>query len=178
LAGLKPAAPVPPAAVSLVKASQKAVVLVKGTKFTVPAYAYTADGAKVKVTWKSSKPKTAAVSAKGTISAKKAGKATITITAGGKKATVKVTVLAKKPAKKVTKVTAKVPKKIAVGATATITGAYSPARVAKVKVRYKSSAPSVISVDKVGRLVAKQAGKAKITITAGGKAKTYTVTAG
>lgn len=47
---------------------------------------------KKKVTFKSSSPKVASVNKKGVITAKKAGKATITIKAGNKKVKVKVTV--------------------------------------------------------------------------------------
>jgi hypothetical protein len=164
------------ATVSLVKAGQKAVVLAKGQQVTIAALAYTNTGANAKVSWSSSAKTVASVSATGKITAKKAGKTTITIKAGAKSTTLKVTVLAKRPSAKVKKVTASLPKTLAAGGSGTVTPAYTPARVAKVKVTYTSANPAVVSVDKAGRLLAKQAGTAKITVKAGGKAKTYTIT--
>jgi hypothetical protein len=162
-------------AVTSVKAAQKAVVLVKGTKVRIAAKAYTDAGANAKVTWKSSKKAVASVSASGTIKAKKAGKTVVTVSAGGKSVKIKVTVVAKKPAAKVTRVTAKVPRSLAVGRTASITGTYKSALAAKVKVTYKSSRLAVATIDAAGRLVAKSPGTTKITVKAGKKSKTYTL---
>ncbi|MDR1293460.1 MAG: Ig-like domain repeat protein [Bifidobacteriaceae bacterium] len=182
LAGLVAQAPAPVtgpegsvATVSLVKAGQRAVVLAKGQKITIAALAYTDTGAKATVRWSSSAKSVATVSSTGMITAKKAGKATITIRAGAKNTTLKVTVLAKKPSATVKKVTATVPKTLRVGDSGTVIPTYSPARVAKVKVTYTSANPDVVSVDKTGRLLAKQAGTAKISVKAGGKTKVYTV---
>ena len=64
-------------------------------KITVPAgsaYDLNIKGTKLKAKWKSSNSKVAAVSQTGTVTAKKAGKAIITATLGGKKFTCKVTV--------------------------------------------------------------------------------------
>jgi uncharacterized protein YjdB len=163
-------------AVTAVKAGQKSLVLVKGQKLRLAANAYTAQGATVSVTWKSSKSSVATVNSKGTVTAKKAGKSVLTVSAGGKKATVNVTVLAKKSNAKVTSVTANVPKTLAVGAAASVSATYKSAKVAKVKVAYKSSAPGVAAIDSAGRLVAKAPGTAKITVKAGTKSKAYTVT--
>jgi hypothetical protein len=173
-----PQVPATSSAVVRVKAAQRAVTLVKGQSIRLSAGAYTAAGAKAKVSWKSSKAKVAKVATNGTITAKKAGKAMITVKAGGKATRIAVTVLAKKPASaKVATVKATgVPKTLAVGATAAITGSYTPARTLKAKVTYASSNPSVLVVDKNGIVTAKAAGKAKITVKAGTKAKKYTVT--
>jgi beta-glucosidase len=180
LAALVPAvqAPQVPASgqVVVVKAAQKSVVLVKGTRVKIPAKSYTEAGVAGKVTWKSSKKSIASVSAAGTITAKKAGKATVTVSAGGKTATIKVTVLAAKPKAKVTSVSATVPKTLTVGSAASVTGSYKAASAAKVRVTYKSSAPTIAAIDQVGRLVAKAPGTAKITVKAGSKSKSYTVT--
>ncbi|MDR1152255.1 MAG: glycoside hydrolase family 3 C-terminal domain-containing protein [Bifidobacteriaceae bacterium] len=181
LAGLvapAPQTPQPPlsGAVVAVKAGQKSVVLVKGTKIKIAAKSYTDAGIVGPVAWKSSKKSVATVTSAGTITAKRAGKATITVTAGGKTASVKVTVLAKKPKAKVTSVSASVPKTLTVGSAASVTGSYKSASAAKVKVTYTSSAPAIASIDTAGRLVAKAAGTAKITVKAGSKSKSYTVT--
>ncbi|MDR0432777.1 MAG: endo-1,4-beta-xylanase [Bifidobacteriaceae bacterium] len=169
--------PVPPpgAATPMVKVAQSALTLVKGKAVKVAGRAYTATGT-AKVTWKSSNKKVATVSASGKITAKRAGKATITAKSGSLTAKLTVRVLAAKPAKsKVTSVSAKVPGSLAIGATASITGTYKPATATSVKVTYASSNPGVVTVDSTGLLVAKAAGTAKITVKAGGKSKAYTV---
>ncbi|MDQ7992563.1 MAG: Ig-like domain-containing protein, partial [Propionicimonas sp.] len=57
------------------------------------------------------------------------------------------------------------------------TGAkYSSSKAAGVKVSYTSSNGRVAVVDPVGRILAKAKGKAKITVKAAGKSRTYTVT--
>jgi beta-glucosidase-like glycosyl hydrolase/uncharacterized protein YjdB len=175
-AGLAPVAP-PSTNVTKVKAGQTALTLVKGKAVKLAAFGYSAAGS-TKATWKSSNSKVVAVSAAGRIKAKKAGKATLTVTAGSKSAKVSVKVVAKRPAKyKVTSVSAAVPATLAVGATADITGKYKPAGATSVKVTYTSSAPGVVAVDSAGHLTAKAAGSAKITVKAGSKSKAYTVTA-
>jgi uncharacterized protein YjdB len=168
-----------PTEVVKVKAAQSAVVVVRGKSLTVPASAYTASGARAKVTWKSSNPKIATVTASGKITGKKAGKATITATsANGKRATIKVSVLRAKPAKaKVTKVTAAgVPATMRVGQVAWITGKYAPARTASVKLTYTSSKPGIAAIDRMGRLVAKAPGTFVLTIKAAGRTTTKTIT--
>jgi uncharacterized protein YjdB len=161
----------------LVKAGQKTARLVKGTKLRLAGYGYNAGGSKVKVTWTSSNAAVAKVSASGRVTAVKAGRATITLTAGTMKATVKVTVVAKRPAKaKVTKVKVSgVRKSLKVGQVAAITGSWTPATAVGVKVTYKSSKPKVVAIDAAGRATAVGKGKATITVKAGGKAKQYTV---
>jgi alpha-amylase len=131
------------------------------------------------VSWKSSKTSVASVSSAGKITAKKAGKAKVTASSGGKSATITVTVVAKRPAgaqAKVKSVTAKVPKTIAVGATASVTGSYRPVTATSVKIQYTSSAPAIASIDKTGQITAKAPGTATITVKAGTKSKKYTVT--
>jgi alpha-amylase len=167
------------APVMLVKTSQATIRLVKGKAITLPAAGYTAAGERVAVAWTSSKPSVAKVSAAGRITAKKAGRATLTVTAGGKKATIKVTVVAKRPSPakaKVKSVSARVPQVMAAGTFANAVPAYKPATATGVKVRYTSSRPAIVSVDQAGRLTAKTPGKATISITAGAKTKKYTLT--
>ena len=73
------------------KANRKAINLKKGKTFQLKV-TVTPRNSQEKVTYKSSKPKIATVSRKGKITAKKKGKAVITITSGKKKITCKVTV--------------------------------------------------------------------------------------
>ncbi|MDR1152272.1 MAG: endo-1,4-beta-xylanase [Bifidobacteriaceae bacterium] len=173
------AAPTPPpdGGPVAVEVAQSAITLVTGASVTLAGKAYTATGS-AKVSWKSSNKKVATVSSAGKITAKKAGKAVLTLKAGSLSAKVTVRVLAAKPAKskaKVTSVSAKVPGTLAPGATASVTGTYKPATATSVKVTFTSSNSSVASIDNAGRLVAKAAGTAKITVKAGGKSKAYTV---
>ncbi|MDR1295505.1 MAG: Ig-like domain-containing protein, partial [Bifidobacteriaceae bacterium] len=162
-----------------VKAGQSKVRLVKGKGITVPAFGYLAVGGRAKVTWKSSKTAVATVSATGRITARKAGKATITASAGGKKATIAVTVVAKRPAAskaKAKSITATVPRSIRVGAAVSVRPTYKPATATSIKVTYTSSRPTVATIDKAGRLIAKAPGRTAIRVKAGAKSKKYTVT--
>jgi hypothetical protein len=167
--------PDPNAPVTAVKAPQTQLRLVLGKATTIPILAYNADGSLAKVTWKSSNPKVATVSASGKITAKKTGKTTITATAGGKSTSVVISVVAKKKAG-VKSVSAKVPTTMKIGQVALITGKYKPATATGVKVTYKSNKSSVASIDRAGRLVAKKAGKVNITVKAGKVSKKYKVT--
>jgi hypothetical protein len=174
----QPAPGAAPGAVAKVKASQTALRVVKGKSVKLPAIAYTSDGAKAKVAWSSSNSKVASVNSAGKITAKKVGTAKITAKAGGKSAGISVTVVAKKASAAVKKVSASVPKTMTAGQVAWVTGKYSPARATAVKVSYSSSAPAIASIDKVGRLEAKAAGSATITVKAGKITKKYKVTVG
>ncbi len=125
--------------------------------------------AKAKTTyrWKSSAPKIVSVSKKGRIKAKKKGKATITVmSSNGKKATCKITVK-------------KAPKKIAFrkksltlkkGKSTTLK-VKLPAGTASRKLSFSSSKKSVASVTAKGRVTAKKAGTAKITVKTYNKKK-------
>jgi uncharacterized protein YjdB len=182
LAGLAPAAgsdlaspPTTATTVVQVKAGQKSVNLVKGKSITISAKAYTNTGAAAKVAYKSSNTKVATVNASGKITAKKVGKTTVTIKAGTKAAKITVKVVAKAKAK-VKKVSASgVPKTLTVGATKAITGKYTPATATSVKLTYKSSKPTVASIDAQGIITAKAAGKTVITVKGGTKTTRYTV---
>ena len=123
-----------------------------------------------KLSYKSSNKKVATVSTKGLIKAKKAGKATITITAvkGSKKVTKKiaVTVLSSKKYKAVKKVKiVSAPTSLRVGMTAKLAIAFSPTKPSDKNVIYKSSNPKVLSVSAKGTVKALKAGKAKVTVT-------------
>ena len=169
------------------KLNQRQLRLVKGKSLRIEEGVYFGDDLKPSysglVKWKSSKPGVVAVDQNGRVTAKKAGKATITVTTkergvNGKKLTakVKVKVFAKKPKAKVKKVIASVPKTLAVGKVAYVTGKYKAAKATGIKIKYASSNPKVASIDKAGRLVANAKGTTTVTVKAGKKKVTFRVT--
>jgi len=172
--------------VTKVKLSQKQLRLVKGKTFRLTAGVYHGDGraaATGKVTWKSSKPTIAKVTKAGKVKARKKGKVTITATttersAAGKRlsATITVRVVKRKPKARIVKVRAAVPSTMRPGQVVYVTGRYASAKATGVRVRYKTSDPRVVAVDKAGRLVARQAGTASVTVRARGKKAHYRVT--
>lgn len=138
--------------------------------------------AKKKITYKSSKPAIAKVSAKGKITAKKAGTSKITITVlgkNGKKKTVYVKVNVKARTIAVKSVTASVSKsQLTVGDTAQVRAFVSPKNATNKKLTYTSSNQSVASVNsQTGQVTAKAAGTARITVrSANGKTALVNVT--
>jgi beta-glucosidase len=169
--------------VSRVKLNQSQLSLVKGKSLTLNEAVYYSNSHSAwaaKVVWKSSNTKVATVDQNGKVTAKKTGSATITVTAkdmdkAGKKLSTSVKVSVVKKKVKVKSVSASVPKSLKKGQTVYITGKYSSSKATGAKVTYKSSKPSVVEADSVGRLMAKGKGTAKVTVKAGGKSKTYTV---
>ena len=169
-----------------VKLNQSQLRLVKGKSFTLEDAVYYSDGKAAytgKVTWKSSNTKIATVNSNGVVKAKKTGSVTITatakdVTASGQtpSTSINVTVVKSKGKAKVAKVTANVPKTLKVEQTVYITGKYSSARATGIKVKYTTSKPDVVFIDRAGRIVAVSKGTAYVRITAGGKAKTYKIT--
>jgi hypothetical protein len=122
----------------------------------------------------SSNPKAATVDAKGIIKAKKVKKTvktTITVkAANGKALKVKVTVVPK--AKKLSRLSVSgTPAKstLAVGKTAILKVKHVSKKATGVRVTFTSSNPKVLTVDKAGKIIAKSAGKASITVKAAGK---------
>ncbi len=79
-------------AVKSIKLNKTKVTLAKGKKVTLKATVATSNATDKNVTFTSSNTKVATVNAKGVVTAKKAGKATITAKAGIKKATCKIVV--------------------------------------------------------------------------------------
>lgn len=167
----------PTAKVAKVNFPQANARITANKSLSVPAVAYTSDGKTAKVTYTSANAQVATVNSKGKIVAKSPGTTTITAKSGSKKDTLKVTVVAAgTKAIKVSKVTSNVPRLMRVGVTKFITAKYTPTKATDVKVTYASSNSRVVSVDKSGKLVAKQAGTATITVKAGGKSRRYQVT--
>lgn len=126
-----------------------------------------------KLTYKSSNTKVVQVNANGKVSAKKPGKAKVTITtSSGKSVTVTITV--KKKATATTKLSVKKKMTVKVG-----TVQFMPYKInasSTDKITWKSSKKSVLTVDANGKITAKKKGKATITIKAGKKKATCKVT--
>lgn len=123
-------------------------------------------GSTAKITWKSNKPAVASVSAKGKVTGKKTGTATITARSqNGKKAVCKVTV--KAPKAKSVQVT---PKAVTLnqGQTQKLTYTLKP-QGAKGKVTFQSSKPKVASVNAKGMVTAKSGGTATIRVKVSSK---------
>lgn len=127
---------------------------------------------KQRITYSSSDKKVAAVDSKGVITAKKAGKAEITIKSGNKKVVVTVTV----PKVKTTKLTG-VPKtkKIKKGKSFTINAVAAPKNTDD-KITYKSSDEKIVKVTKKGVVKGIKKGTATITVKSGSQTKTCKVT--
>ena len=124
--------------------------------------------------WTTSNKKIVTVTSRGKITAKKKGKAKITITlASGKKAVVNVTV--QKTAVKTTKISG-LKKSVAFkkGQKLTLKPVISPITSVE-KVTYKTSNKKVATVSSKGVITAKKKGTAKITVKSGKKSYTVTV---
>lgn len=154
--------------VKSLKIKKAALTMNKGTQ-TYVSYKVNPTGATTTLKWKSSNKNVAAVDQTGKIVAKKAGKATITVTANGKKATVKVSVVDPCTSVKVqSALTLKAGKsaKLKVTTTPKTTGQ---------KATFKSSNKKVATVDSKGKVKALKKGTAKITVTVGKQKATCTV---
>ncbi len=154
--------------VKRIKLNKTKVTLGVKEKFVIEATILpeNATASKTKPHFESSKPKVAAVNQKGQVTAKKAGKATITVSAGGKKAKCTITV---KAAPKRISLNAK-SKKLKKGQTFQIK-VKLPKNTASYKITYKSSKKSVASVDAKGKVKARKKGTATITVTSFNKKK-------
>jgi hypothetical protein len=169
--------------VSMLRTAATKIRLVRGKTVTLPVIAYPAAGAqgKVSVSWTRTGTAIAvggSTKASGTvgaslgsparlsIKAKAPGTSKVRLTAGGRSLTVAVTVVAK--AQPVTKVKIRGTMSLTRGATALLTAGPRPAKATGAIPRWKSSKPSVATVDAVGRIVAKKRGKTVVTLTVGG----------
>ena len=148
---------------------KKATLYVSGAK-SKKTTTLKVTGTKKKVTFTSNKKSVATVNKKGKVTAKKAGKATITAKVGKK--SYKCTVTVKKKYTPVTSVSVS-PKTVSlkVGKTKTIKATVKPSKPTEKGVTYKSSKTSVATVSSKGKITAKKAGKATITVTAKGASK-------
>jgi uncharacterized protein YjdB len=167
------------------------VRIVKGTTIKLPVIAYPAANVsgKLQMTWvKNGKAVAVAGSSSAsgkamvklgkasalTIKGVKKGAATVRVSVGGRTTTIQVTVVGKPtPAKKLTI------RYKTVGANGAIfTARLSPAGATAAVPRWKSSRPSVASIDATGRLTAKKAGKTVITATVKGAKARLTIVIG
>ena len=151
---------------TVTRAATGKVAVKKGTGYKLGATAT----AGAKITYKTSKKSVATVTSKGTVKARKAGKATITVKAkkGGKTTTkkVKVTVVKASKYKAVKKVAAKAAAStLYVGKSTKVKATVSPSKASNKNVTFKSSNAAVASVDAYGTVTARRAGTAKITVT-------------
>jgi uncharacterized protein YjdB len=161
-----------------VKAAQTTARLVKGKSLRIPVKAFTATGAAATLTFSSSNARVATVSKTGLIKAKKVGTARITAkSANGPSTVITVKVVAAKSSVKLTRLKLSgIPKSLKIGQVVWSKVSWSPSKRTGVKVTYRSSRSSVLTVDATGRVAAVHKGTAKLTVKAGGKAKSLTVT--
>ena len=127
---------------------------------------------KDKLSYKTANKKIATVSGNGKITAKKAGKTTITVKSGKKSVKVTVNVIGVKTtglSVNTTQLNLKVKKKA-------IIKAYVTPKNSSEKVTYKSSNKKIATVDAKGKVTAKKAGIATITVTSGSKSVKVNVT--
>ncbi len=141
------------------------ILMQKGKKVKLRYDIYPNKGVNKKVTFKSSKPAIVSVSKKGKLTAKKVGKAVITLRSadGGAKKKVKVTVKKPKSVKLVTKVTLdRETLSLLNGSSQTLHATVTPAKASKKKAYFVSSDTSVAVVNNNGRVTAKGDGTARI----------------
>ena len=153
-------------ALTVTRAATGKVAVKKGKAYKLGATAT----AGAKITYKSSKKSVATVTSKGLVKARKAGRATITVRArkDGRTATkkVKVTVVSKSKYKTVKKVTARAAAStLCVGGTTRVKATVTPSKASNRNVTYRSSNTAVATVSAYGKVTARKAGTAKITVT-------------
>jgi uncharacterized protein YjdB len=156
--------------VTKIRTPQKTVYLTQGKKLALPIAmddgVLTVTGAN---TFKSSDPAIAAVTAKGKITAKNPGKTTITVTArNGKLLNVTVNVVKKSVKLRKVKLSG-TPKKLQAGKVKQLKISVTPKKATGLKITYKSSNKSVLTVDKAGKITALKEGKAYVTVKVGKK---------
>ena len=166
----------PVIAVDSVTVSPSTLNMTEGDTQKLQASVSPSDATDKTVTWSSSNDQVASVSG-GTVTAIKAGTATITATAGGKKGTCTVTVAAK--VFPVTGVKLDITsKELTEGESITLKATVEPDNATDKSVTWSSSANDVASVDQNGKVTALKAGTATITVTTkdGGKKATCAIT--
>lgn len=152
--------------------------LTEGQYFTLVAQVQPTDATNQNASWKSSNSSIASVDSTGKVTARSAGTATITVTTadGGKTATCTVTV--KQAVVHVTSVTLnKSNTTITVGQTETLIATVLPANATNKNVTWSTSNSSIATVDQNGKVTARAAGTAVVTVTTvdGGKTASCTV---
>ena len=157
-----------PVKVKSIKMDQLRTSLTVGGKKTLKAQVLPSNADNPAIKWVSSDTSVATVSSKGVVNAKRKGVVTVTaVSVENSNIYAKVTVvvndiLAQKIALSQSKVSL-LPKE-----TKTLSAKITPANTTNQTLLYKSSNPKVASVTKDGKITAKKAGSAKITVTAAG----------
>lgn len=174
--------------VTPVTAQAAAKVKLNRTKVTInvnQSYQLKVKGTSKKVTWKSSNRKVAVVSRNGKVTGKKSGKAVITAKVNKKSYKCRVTVkLNRKPTVSSTSKSVKV-KRVKEGTynatlkenvkNAALTAKMGKTNVTK-KSTWKSSNKKIVTITGNGKITARKAGKAKVTVSYKGKKTTLNVT--
>jgi uncharacterized protein YjdB len=170
--------------VTKVRAPLTKLYLKKGKSVTPPVSADSVDpktknaDTAAKLTWRSSMPGVASVNADtGEITPKKTGQATITATSLNGKAKLEFTVTVVHKQVALNTLTISNPlKSLEAGHVGILKLNTLPAKATNLTPKFKSSNPSVLKVDKAGKLTAVKKGKAKITVTIGKKKVERTIT--
>ena len=168
-----------PVAVTGVTLDKSTLTMTVGEDVTLKATVKPDDATDKTVTWASDKTSVATVDENGKVSAKAAGTAVITVTTkdGGK--TAKCTVTVKASSVAVTGVSLdKTTLTLTEGESATLKATVKPDDASNKQVTWSSDKESVATVDENGKVTAKAAGTAVITVTTkdGGKTAKCTVT--
>ena len=140
------------------------VTLAKGKKMTLKPVLMPVTS-KEKIRYASSDKKVASVSSKGVITARRAGKATITVSSGNKKYRIKVTV-PKTRTSKILNVQEEL--KLSRGKSFSLNARVYP-KNSDEKLTYSSSDKKIVTVSKNGKLKAMKKGTAIITVRSGKK---------
>jgi len=168
--------------VTIVSLTPNPLALTEGTSGQLKAAVLPTNATDKTLTWTSSDPSVATVDANGTVTAVKAGTATVTATASnGVKGEATVIVTAKTPEiVDVTSVTLTPnPLALTTGKAGTLTAVVLPVNATDKTLTWTSSDPSVATVDANGTVTAVKAGTATVTATASNGVKgeaTVTVT--
>jgi hypothetical protein len=146
---------------------QNSFSIAKGKTLTIPVVVYPTNHLKTKLKYSSSNPKVATVTSTGKISGKAIGTSTIKVSASnGKSASFKIFVVKKNIKVKEVNVS-KAPKSLKTKETRYLKVKITPINATGAVVKFKSSNPKVISVDRVGKIVALKKGISTITISVG-----------
>lgn len=153
---------------------QKKVTLTVGSKVKFIPTAFGEEGRSQMIYFSYRSNGVATFSREGVLRGRKPGKMTITFTSGKAKAKLNVTVVAKSAKTKVKSIKANV-SAMNVGETKRIRASFKPANATNAVVTYKSSAPSVATINEAGFVTALNGGTTVITVKAANKTKKYTL---
>ena len=154
------------------------VYVLKDSTVTLPYAVQPYNAANQNVKWKTSNKNIATVDASGKVTGMKTGSAVITVTTvdGNKTASCIVNVVSKAIALKTLKITPGSAMRLNTGIAQQVYPTLNPANATGIVPDYKSSKPSVASIDKLGMIITLKPGKTTITVTAGPLVKRFTLT--